>query len=148
MNNLFHFHGKATLFKSEISLLWLWGRLAMTALPGLDSWNMSLPTPRHDWTAERVCHILWYSRQMIFSKSLSIWTVSLDCRANMKKYPVVFEQCNKLFEHCKNRELPSLLDQALFKFGEKCKHSNSTNLKLKHRKNCECCPGHYLIVYH
>ena len=35
----------------------------------------------------------------------------------MKKYPVVFEQCNKLFEHCKNRELPSLLDQALFKFG-------------------------------
>ena len=83
-----------------------------------------------------------------FFKSLSIWTVWLDCRANMKKYPVVFEQCNKLFEHCKNRELPSLLDQALFKFGEKCKHSNSTNLKLKHRKNCECCPGHYLILDH
>ena len=22
------------------------------------------------------------------------------------------------------------------------------NLKYKHRKNCECCPGHYLIVNH
>ena len=87
-------------------------------------------TSRCDSTKEGKFVSLWWILQTI-TPSQNIWSTSSSQK--MKKRIVKIQRANPL----------------IFLSDPSVSLSYSlTNVEEKHRKNCECCPGHYLIVNH
>ena len=105
--------------------------------------NFSLQSSCQGWNHQQRCTLLFLFCYVTFFYIFRDWNGLCYIQINFQvatETTTIIEALNKFVTH-RISALPIVVGSTTFYNIAYCKY-----LKDKHRKNCECCPGHYLIA--